>query len=120
MPPSSDLRRIRWRLNALLGTGELRPDRDYPLQIERTADVASYAETLLTLSKELEHTAESERGERWHGMSAFRPAEPPCSETDAEPHRCGADPDNPGALRPGLVSGLGAALAALVSFPRAS
>jgi hypothetical protein len=64
-PPDPCLRRIRWRLNALLKSGQLPTEPTYPLRNGGHGDAASWAQVLLALAEKIQQTPESEREADW-------------------------------------------------------
>jgi hypothetical protein len=65
-PPDPSLRRLRWRLNALLKSGQLPTRPTYPLRNGGHGDAASWAQVLLALAEKIQQTSEAERDDRWH------------------------------------------------------
>src|SRR4051812_33731088 len=65
------LRRIRWRLTALLRSGQLRSGRDYQFRSGRAIDAAAHARTLLALAQRLDEASEAERAAHWQDLAAF-------------------------------------------------
>lgn len=63
--PDPSLRRLRWRLSALLKSGQLPTEPTYPLRNGGLGDAASFAQVLLALADKIQQTPESERDDAW-------------------------------------------------------